>query len=289
MRYIVFIKFLKATKYLDKDCILIYFYNKNLDIITENKSFILFLGRIFVSLIVPLDIFKDSFFTYKLDDSARYQKFNFILLSIFIPIRLINILEYFLCNNIYFSGRAQRFFRNYNLRITLLFSFKSLIRVYPKTFICSVMVINTCINSFIVFVWERVGSTVPNEGFDNFGFCLWFVFLAMTRLGYGDAIPISIFGRMFSTYITMTGVIILSLFTLVTGELFIFKPTEETCFNNLELIRHKDILNKKITLLMNKTLHMFNNLMLKYKKRRNNFKNDYEICKNFFIYFIFSN
>jgi hypothetical protein len=180
-------------------------------------------------------------------------------------------MEFIFLNNQYFSNRAQRLFKYYKLRVSFIFSYKSFIRKYPKSLIFGIFIINLSLNSFLIYIWERVGSDIPNEDFDNYGFTLWHVFLAMSRVGYGDSIPHSVFGRMMSCYITISGVIITAMFTIVIAELIFFNKTEETCYDSLELVRHKDILNGKINELMNKTLHLYNNLMLKYKKRRNKF------------------
>jgi hypothetical protein len=180
-------------------------------------------------------------------------------------------MEYIFLNNNFFSNRAQRLFKYYKLRISFIFSYKSFIRIYPKSLIFGILIINLCINSFLLYIWERVGSDIPNEFFDNYGFTLWHVLLAMSRLGYGDSIPHSVFGRMMSAYISISGVIIAAMFTLVIKELLFFNNNQETCYDSLELIRQKDILNGKINELMNKTLHLYNNLMLKYKRRRNKF------------------
>jgi len=123
-------------------------------------------------------------------------------------------------------------------------------------------------NSFLIYIWERVGENYPNQNFDNFFICIWFCIVTMTTLGYGEYTPTSIIGRIICVYIILIGIIVISMITVILTEIFIIRNAEQRIYDALELVDYKDKINNKIKELVVKTMKFYKNLLIKYRKKK---------------------
>jgi voltage-gated potassium channel len=90
------------------------------------------------------------------------------------------------------------------------------------------------IGALLVIFFERD----LNEQFRIFGDAIWYVFVTMTTVGYGDKVPITAGGRIIGVMIMLFGMTLLSVFTATISSIFIARKLKEV--RGLEEIKFKD-------------------------------------------------
>lgn len=77
--------------------------------------------------------------------------------------------------------------------------------------------------SFIIWIFEWDN---PFSDFSDLWNCVWFVFITMTTVGYGDYLPITIYGRLLSFLICISGVMTVNLITVILADKLALKNNE---------------------------------------------------------------
>ena len=98
---------------------------------------------------------------------------------------------------------------NFNFFIRCLFAEKALKTVF---FIILATILSF---SFSIRVFEFDN---PFDNFSSMSNVIWFSCITMTTVGYGDYLPISLYGRVLSFCLGVIGVLITYLITVILGE-----------------------------------------------------------------------
>ena len=116
--------------------------------------------------------------------------------------------------SIYTSPRAVRLCSYSNIDHTWFFSMKCIQQEYPLAFTTVI----SLVFMFIIGIGFRVtegnlyylnsGVLSSKTGFEDYSTCLWFTFITMTSIGYGEYSPISPMGRLLAGFIAIFGVIL---------------------------------------------------------------------------------
>ena len=64
---------------------------------------------------------------------------------------------------------------------------------------------------------------LPIYGLNNYFTCVWYCLISMTTVGFGDFTAFSVFGRILVIIISLNGVFILAMMTVVFKDVFSFK------------------------------------------------------------------
>src|SRR5262245_1841329 len=62
---------------------------------------------------------------------------------------------------------------------------------------------------------------VSHEGFPTIGRGLWWAVQTVTTVGYGDAVPSTVFGRFVASFVMLTGIALIAVLTAVVTATFI--------------------------------------------------------------------
>jgi low affinity Fe/Cu permease len=200
-------------------------------------------------LIQPYSFIQDSSFELTVNNESRMAKVNYLFLTFFIPHRFWHILKYFIMSSYYYSPRAQRFGDMYQMEINLSFAAKCIIKNMPVKSMFFLLVSNVFLGGYLIRIWERLGTNKFNEDLDNLQNCLWYSFVTMSTVGYGDYSATSTLGRIIACLISIIGILITATMTVVLTENFTFKGGELKAYNMLNQIELKeklDNLTKKL-------------------------------------------
>lgn len=174
---------------------------------------------IFVCLVLLSDFFRGF---YDAQDKSDYFKKNFIGLLAAIPFDLL--LAPFL------GFEYIRFIKFFRVLLLIIFYFK-IVGEFLK---------NSHLDEIIcVFVLVVMGSTLGlylidpsmNNLFDD----LWFVVVSLTTVGYGDIIPSTTYGKVFSLILLIIGVFIFSAITGAISSYFMDNLLQEGTYHIHEL------------------------------------------------------
>ena len=102
---------------------------------------------------------------------------------------------------------------------------------------------NCLLGGYLVRVWERLGAVKNLEDMDSIINCVWYAFITMCTVGYGDYFAKSYMGRLVACTIALYGVFINSVLTVVLTETFNFKGGELKAYNLLNQIEYKQKLD----------------------------------------------
>lgn len=126
--------------------------------------------------------------------------------------------------SIYSSPRAVRLCGYSNIDHSYFFSIKCIQQEYPLAFTTVVSLVFMFIFGFGFRVTEGnmyyLNRNILTEktGFEDYGTCLWFTFITMTSIGYGEYSPISDMGRILAGFIAIFGVILNSFLVVALTE-----------------------------------------------------------------------
>ena len=112
---------------------------------------------------------------------------------------------------------------NFSFFIRCLFEEKALITVFAILFITIITF------SFTIRIFE---FNNPYNDFANFYNSMWFSFITMVTVGYGDYIPITMYGRIFSFFLGVVGVMNTYLITVILSDKLSLKINESTALGN---------------------------------------------------------
>ena len=138
------------------------------------------------------------------------KKLKYIL-SFYGIIDILAILPFYLSSTI--DLRTIRIFRLFRLLRTLkLFRDGSAIRTFTKAYknIKAELIMFSAVALFIIYV-SSMGiyffeSELQPENFGSIFHCLWWSIVTLTSVGYGDAYPITVGGKIFTSFIILIGV-----------------------------------------------------------------------------------
>lgn len=77
-----------------------------------------------------------------------------------------------------------------------------------------------------------------NDQFQAIGDAVWYVFVTMTTVGYGDKVPITTGGKVIGVFVMLFGMTLLSVFTATISSIFVARKIKEV--RGLEEIKLKD-------------------------------------------------
>lgn len=130
-------------------------------------------------------------------------------------IRFIYSLNYLDKLFVYNSNASYRIIKllgnniNFSFFIRCLFSEKALETVFVFLF---------GITAFFTVIIRILEFDNPKFEFSDMFNSMWFSFVTMVTVGYGDFTPISMYGKVFSFFIGITGVMLTNLITVVLSE-----------------------------------------------------------------------
>lgn len=123
------------------------------------------------------------------------------------------------------------FLKNQTFRILSTFRLFKIVRIFPKlaegfsTIIYSIatkwrifVVIFITLLFFVVIgglIIFQIEYGQPDSQINNYGDAVWFVFITITTIGYGDISPATSAGRAFTTMFAMIGIAIISIVTAI--------------------------------------------------------------------------
>lgn len=224
----------------------------NVETFTKSKEFNSYLFQSIVTFVQPFIFLNEVKFKYYYNDvNYTNAKLNYIFLTIYLPTRYWNMIKYLIVSSYFYSNRAQRFANMYQTEVTISFALKCILKAKPISCILVLFFSNIFLGGYLIRIWERFQEPTLGENFDNYENCIWYAFITMCTVGYGDMSAKSIIGRFLVTCVAIIGVFINSTLTVVMTENFTFKGGELKAYNMLNQIEMRerlDLITRKLIL-----------------------------------------
>ena len=144
---------------------------------------------------------------------------------------------------------------NFSFFIRCLFEEKALITVFA-IFFTTILTF-----SFTIRIFE---FNNPYDDFQNFYNSAWFSIITMTTVGYGDYLPITIYGRFSSFFLGVVGVMNIYLITVILSDKLALKSSEQKVLNAFHDRNNEEQLQRQIYMMF---FHLIR--LRKFVKRRN--------------------
>ncbi|WP_310618470.1 potassium channel family protein [Flexibacterium corallicola] len=101
----------------------------------------------------------------------------------------------------------------------------------------------------------QAGKGIEEANIHNIGDALWWAFVMVTTVGYGDFYPVSLIDRLISIFLMITGVGLFAMFTAEVVKRFFFTDQPDTTAQDYEALqqelteinRELVILSKRLT------------------------------------------
>ncbi len=224
----------------------------------KSKEFSSYIFQSIVTFVQPLVLFNDIKFKVYYDDTHfTYAKMNYIFLTIYLPTRYWNMIKYLIVSSYFYSSRAQRFANMYETEVTISFALKCILKSKPTTSILVLFLSNIFLGAYLIRIWERFAEKNPFEGFDSFQNCMWYAFITMSTVGYGDMFAKSIAGRFLATLVAVLGVFINATLTVIMTDNFTFKGGELKAYNMLNQIEMRERLDLIVRILITRCVKIY--------------------------------
>jgi hypothetical protein len=196
--------------------------------------------------------FKYKFTTETAIYSMKYELNDFLLT--FLTLRVFFIARYFLTLSYYKTTRANRICRMYEEYNSYWFSIRSIFNRDPFSFVFTVAISGVIFFSINMRVFERVfdnhnrSSFVPTtpdseaiySGLSPITNSLWFTFITMVTVGYGDFYPRTNFARALAVLAVITGLLVVSLTTVAFFKRLDLSSAENKIYILLERMRIRE-------------------------------------------------
>lgn len=121
-----------------------------------------------------------------------------------------------------------------------MFSVRSAFKQSPNFTLISTLLISVSICGYIFRVFERPLSEASGQNFDRYDTACWCVIVTMTTVGYGDAFPKTMFGRLIGICVCLWGVLLVSLFVVSISDALEFNVPQKNAFNLIHRIIFRD-------------------------------------------------
>jgi hypothetical protein len=203
------------------------------------------------------------------DKDFTTVKLNYFFLTIYLPTRFYNMIKYFIVSSYFYSTRAQRFANMYGTEVSDSFALKCILKSKPLKCMVILFCSNIFLGGYLIRIWERLGEKCPAEGFDSYQNCIWYAFITMCTVGYGDLFAKSIMGRIITTVVAIIGVFIGSTLTVIMTDNFTFKGGELKAFNMLNQIEMNEELDFIRKRMLTQCIIGFNYIKKKQKSKEN--------------------
>ena len=253
----------------------------------KSQMMTLYLKEIFFSFFIPLPFTKEITFTYKFtaDDNEIYNiiyNLNdiFVIVCIIRFLYSLTYLEKLFEYNTNSSYRIIKLLgnnRNFSFFIRCLFAEQALKTVFV------ILVTTTLTFAITIRIFEFDN---PFADFSNFYNAIWFSFITMVTVGYGDYVPITAFGRFLSFFLGVTGVLNTYLITVILSEKVKMKINEENALQTYHHNESKEIIRKTINIMFYHLFKIRTYLKMKNSFIRERLWNDHlqSLYKNYRVY-----
>lgn len=128
---------------------------------------------------------------------------------------------------------------------------------------------NCLIFGYLIKIAERLHTIVPGAKFDYYFNDIWYAFITMTTVGYGDLFPETNFGRIIGIIIGINGIFINSLLTVILNDVFTFVGGELKSYNVIKTIIMRESLSSIVVELL-RYLMLYRSLNKKLKMCKQN-------------------
>lgn len=129
-----------------------------------------------------------------------------------------------------------------SIDFTIRFSFKAYMKNNPLVIDLIMFIFGLFICSYDLRIVERYLDVEGKDQFSNFLNDLWYIFITMTTVGYGDYTASTDLGRLVSIISCFFGVFLLSLVVIAVTSFLNLEGTEEHVY---QIIEQTAIMNEK--------------------------------------------
>jgi len=136
-----------------------------------------------------------------------------------------------------------------------LFAIKCMIRENPFFIIFFFFISCNLILSYLMKIIEGPVYLINEDSqnnlndFRSFSNCMWYTFITMATVGFGDYYPKTNFGRLIGIADAIIGTVFVSLFIIYLQRTLSLNPTEKTAVDFLNRLKYKDMLKTKASFL----------------------------------------
>ena len=203
-------------------------------IISDNKQIFRLISSILLFFLCP------NPFTYGIELNFKNDYYSFEykipLNSIFTSISIFRIwfiFKLYLVSSFSYSQRSFRIAKINGVKLGLKFPFKANMADSSLKINLILFVICLLIFSYDLRIFERYFDELNESNLGNYLNDLWFIFITMTTVGYGDISPKSFFGRLISVVTCLFGVFLVGLVVVSVTSYFNLEGIESNIYKIL--------------------------------------------------------
>jgi hypothetical protein len=188
--------------------------------------------KIFISIFHPNPIFEGRIFTLYNDQTSHYfsRPLN-SLMTIISFFRFYFVFRSFLYQSSFMDPESKKICRMYNFESDIFYCLKSMIKNSPLKIYFFSLVIFVFIFSYSIRIFERV---IEIYDFDNYWNSIWYVFITMLTVGYGDLTSKTNEGRIIVMISCAVGCFLISMMIVAVTNIFTFNINEVNAFIIME-------------------------------------------------------
>ena len=266
-------------------------------IISEKKQLFRFLSSIFFFFICP------NPFTYGIEvdfhNDYYSSSYKIPLNSIFTSIsnfRIWFIFKLYLVSSVSYTQRSFRLAKINGVKLGLKFPFKANMADNSLKINVILFVICLLMFSYDLRIYERYFDELNESNLGNYLNDIWFTFITMTTVGYGDISPKSFFGRLISVVTCLFGVFLVGMVVVSVTSYFNLEGIEsnvykillkskkmeqrnKSAYNSIvQYLKSIKEIKKKKSLIMEGNITSMNSVVLREKKKLNKNLNEFKIA-----------
>ena len=224
-----------------------------------------------IVIVIPIQYPKiNDYMLYKEFGSPILIPFSSILAALSF-VRVFFVLKLFKHLTRWTNSRSERVCEKYVCRANTSFAFKAFQKENPFTvlflvFIMSCYCLGLAVKTFELYYWENISPT--DNSYQNWNYqwnAMWFVFVTMTTVGYGDFYPKTQLGRFVAILAALVGVYFVSMLMVFMTQKSVKNENEEKAFKLITRLEYRN----KNRHLHSMVIHHFLKMVLVKNKKKN--------------------
>ena len=234
---------------------------------TSWDSLIVLIIEFCIFFIHPNPVFHGMIFNEKV---IRYQEdvtqnlnsiFTFVCF-----LRFFYLVKMYLIQSEFFCMRTARIGRLWGLNLQTFYSLKANLQTKPYTTLVLIFVSVLFVGTYCTRIFEVALDEISGQNYDNIWNAIWYMFITMTTVGYGDYYPSTVGGRVFGIINCLFGAFLIPFTVSTFTNLLSFENNEEDICLLIDRIALYEDKTQKCKNLVSSYIKIMNELKKDMKK-----------------------
>lgn len=159
------------------------------------------------------------------------------ILYVLMLLRFFFILRAAINMSKFMDGHSKQICQKYRVKANMRFALRALVKASPFWMMVIFVLPTALLASVAIRVFERPYMDINGQDFGDYRNCIWFTYVTMTTIGYGDYVTATELGRFVAIIIGVWGVFVFSMMIYIIDNTFQMSKQQNKSFFKIKQTR----------------------------------------------------